>query len=117
MRHLDSMTHRRNFVRVFGAALPAGFLLPRSFAATNGKKTVKIVEFDAAGLRTGVVDAEKVEKPAAEWKKQLTAQQYKITREADTEYPGTGKYASFHGDGLYHCICCDTSLVRFQNQI
>jgi len=107
---IDSKTHRRNFIKLFGAALPTAFLLPRAFAATNGKKTVKIVEFDASGLRTGVADLEKVEKSAAEWKKQLSPQQYKIAREADTEYPGTGKYAYNHADGLYHCICCDTTL-------
>ena len=33
-----------------------------------------------------------------------------VTRQAGTEYPGTGKYANNHADGLYHCICCDTVL-------
>jgi len=79
-------------------------------AATSSKKTVKIVQFDAAGVRTGVVELEKVEKPVAEWKKQLSPEQFQITRNAGTEIPGTGKYANNHADGLYHCICCDTVL-------
>jgi len=73
-------------------------------------KTVRIVEFSSAGVRTGVVQVEKIEKPAAEWRKQLTAEQFAVTRQAATEPPGTGKYANNHDDGLYHCICCDTVL-------
>jgi hypothetical protein len=47
---------------------------------------------------------EKVEKPEAEWKKQLSAQQFEIARQAGTERPGTGKYAHNHYDGLYSCF-------------
>ena len=35
---------------------------------------------------------------------------FEVTRQAGTEYPGTGKYANNHADGLYHCICCNTVL-------
>jgi len=100
---------RRLFLKLIGSGISAG-VIQRSFAGTSGKKTVRIVEFDAAGVRTGVVEVEKVEKSIADWKKQLTPQQFQITRQADTEYPGTGKYANNHADGLYHCICCDTVL-------
>ena len=69
-----------------------------------------IAEFGPAGVRTGVVEVEKVVKPIAEWKKQLTSEQFAIARQAGTEAPGTGKYDKNHDDGLYHCICCDTVL-------
>ena len=88
------------------AALLSGARL--TFAAE--RKTVRIAEFNAAGVRTGVADVEKIEKTAAEWKKQLTPEQFAIAREAGTEAPGTGKYANNHADGLYHCVCCDTVL-------
>jgi peptide-methionine (R)-S-oxide reductase len=101
---------RRSFLKHMAAGLPAALLIPATFGASNGKKTVRIVEFNAAGLRTGVVEVEKVEKPDAEWKKQLTAEQFDITRRAGTEMPGTGKYANNHADGLYYCICCNTAL-------
>src|SRR5215472_10555460 len=101
------MNRRRQFLKSIGATLPAAFAL-RKLSAATGKKTVRIVQFDPAGLRTGVADLEKVEKPAAEWKKQLTPEQFEIARQAGTERPGTGKYAYSHEDGLYHCICCDT---------
>ena len=106
----SSNPQRRRFLKLVGASLPAAFALRTVSAATTGKKTVRIVEFDASGVRTGVMDVEKVEKTVAEWKKQLTADQFQIARQAGTEYPGTGKYASNHADGLYDCICCNTIL-------
>nr|WP_225869848.1 peptide-methionine (R)-S-oxide reductase MsrB [Glaciimonas sp. PCH181] len=52
----------------------------------------------------------KVVKKDAEWRALLSASSYQVTRQAGTEVPFTGKYASNHADGIYHCICCDTAL-------
>lgn len=101
---------RRQFLKSLGLSLPAFFAFRASMAAGNGKKTVRIVQFDAAGLRTGVLEVDKVEKTPSDWKKQLTAEQFEITRQAGTERAASGKYAFNHEDGLYHCICCDTVL-------
>jgi peptide-methionine (R)-S-oxide reductase len=104
---LRSTQSRRAFLKVGAGCFPAAQM---AFGAVAGKKTLRIVEFDASGVRTGVVEVEKVEKPLAEWKKQLTPEQFEVTRRAATERPGSGKYANNHDDGLYHCICCDTVL-------
>lgn len=54
----------------------------------------------------------KVFKSDAEWKKQLSPLQYKVTRRAATERPGTGEYA-FHAEpGIYTCVCCNTPLFE-----
>jgi peptide-methionine (R)-S-oxide reductase len=104
-------SHRRLFLKLLGASVPAATLLKTASAFGTGKtKLVKIVEFDASGVRTGVVEVEKIEKPLAEWKKQLDPEQFEVTRQAGTERPGSGKYAYNHADGLYHCICCNTVL-------
>jgi len=100
---------RRRFLK-FAGGVPAAAVLHGSFASGAEKKTVRIVEFDSSGARKGVVVVEKVEKTVAEWKKQLTPEQFAIARQAGTERAGTGKYADHHADGLYHCICCDTVL-------
>src|SRR6202789_298822 len=106
------MTHRRLFLKMLGASVPTAMAVKTlsAFASTGKKQTVKIVEFDASGVRTGVVEVEKIEKPLADWKKQLDPEQFQVTRQAGTERPFTGKYASNHTDGLYHCICCNTVL-------
>ena len=101
---------RRELLKRLASGIPAVLLVQNSIGASTRKRTVRIVEFNDAGLRTGVVEVEKVEKSDAEWKKQLTTEQFEITRRAATERPGTGKYAYNHADGLYHCICCDTVL-------
>jgi peptide-methionine (R)-S-oxide reductase len=106
----DSSNPRRQFLKLLGAGIPAAFAFRALSAASTGKKTVRIVQFDAAGIRTGVVEMDKVEQPLAEWKKQLTPEQFQIARQAGTERAGSGKYAYNHEDGLYHCICCDTVL-------
>src|ERR1700677_1158452 len=108
------MTHRRLFLKMLGASVPTAMAVRTlsAFASTGKKQTVRIVEFDASGVRTGVVEVEKGEKPQDEWKKQLTAEQFQVTREAGTEFPGTGKYANNHADGLYHYTCCNTVLYN-----
>jgi peptide-methionine (R)-S-oxide reductase len=100
---------RRLFLKRIGASLPAAMVF-RAASAFAAVKKVRIVEFDSAGVRTGVVEVDKIEKPLAEWKKQLSPEQFEVTRQAGTEIPFTGKYAKNHEDGLYSCICCNTVL-------
>ncbi len=42
----------------------------------------------------------------------LTEEQYKITQDAATERPFTGKYVDHKADGSYRCICCDAPLFN-----
>jgi peptide-methionine (R)-S-oxide reductase len=104
MSLINRNTGRRGFLAALGLSSIAA-------AATDGKvKMVKIVNFDAAGKRVGVEEVPKVVKSDDEWRKQLSPQQFEVTRHADTERAFTGKYAETHDDGIYHCICCNTPL-------
>ncbi len=73
-------------------------------------KEVTIENFSAAGVSLGKVKVTTVVKPDDEWRKQLSADAYQVTRHEGTERPFSGKYNDHHGDGLYRCICCDTAL-------
>jgi len=66
---------------------------------------VTLVEFADDGTRKGKIKVEKVRKPDAEWQKQLTPEQFYVTRKKGTERP----FAN-HEKGIYRCICCDTAL-------
>jgi len=54
--------------------------------------------------------AEKVQKDEAAWKKQLTQNQYYVTRQKGTEPPFTGEYESTEAAGTYKCVCCGQAL-------
>jgi len=55
---------------------------------------------------------DKVEKADAEWRAQLTPEQYQVTRKAGTERAFTGEYTDEEAPGTYRCICCETPLFR-----
>ena len=55
---------------------------------------------------------EKVVKTEAEWKEQLTDQQYYVTREKGTERAFTGEYWDHKGKGTYNCVCCSLPLFE-----
>lgn len=45
-----------------------------------------------------------------EWRKKLTPEQYRITREKGTERAFTGKYHASKEPGMYKCACCGKPL-------
>jgi peptide-methionine (R)-S-oxide reductase len=58
----------------------------------------------------------KVIKTDQEWRKQLTPEQYAVTRRKATERPFTGEYQACHESGIYQCICCGTPLFSSETK-
>lgn len=57
-----------------------------------------------------VSPSQKVVKSDEEWRKQLSAEQYHITRNAGTEPAFSGKYWKTKDAGMYTCSCCGQPL-------
>ena len=55
---------------------------------------------------------EKVTRKKEEWRKQLTAQEYHVTREKGTEIPFSGQYNESKKHGTYQCVCCGSDLFQ-----
>lgn len=85
----------------------AASVLACSSSFNNSNETGSVnpgAQIDAAS------DSDKVVKTTEEWRKQLTPEQYYVTREAGTERAFTGKYWDHHETGTYYCVCCDLPL-------
>ena len=54
--------------------------------------------------------SDKVNKSDAEWREQLSSQQYEVARHKGTERAFTGEYWNTKKDGIYQCVCCGQPL-------
>jgi methionine-R-sulfoxide reductase len=81
--------------------------------------TVEVRLLDKDGVLGPKVRVPQVIKTDAEWRKQLTAEQYKIARAKGTEPAFCGAFYDNHKRGVYYCVCCDlplfTSEAKFES--
>src|SRR5260221_11491563 len=106
-RRGNSMS-RRDIFRLFGFGAASASAVLLGGKGRGG--TLNIVDFDDSGVRKGVSQVEKVVKTDAEWRAQLTKEQFEVTRKAGTERAFTGNTWDNHKPGIYRCICCETAL-------
>jgi methionine-R-sulfoxide reductase len=71
---------------------------------------VKVRVFDEKGELLPAAPTPKVVKSDAEWRKQLTAEQYQVARGKGTERPFCGVFYDHKKPGIYNCICCGLPL-------
>jgi peptide-methionine (R)-S-oxide reductase len=64
----------------------------------------------------GYIMSEKIVRTDAEWRKQLTTEQYHVTREQGTEMAFTGDTWNNHEKGIYQCVCCGNKLFSSEHK-
>jgi methionine-R-sulfoxide reductase len=114
------MINRRNFLTqlgggaaIFTGLFPAGRLLHAAVPATSSETgLVNVRVFGPDGKLTPPIEMAKVVKTDAQWRHQLTADQYQIARGKGTEPAFCGIFYDNHKDGVYHCICCALPLFQ-----
>ena len=71
---------------------------------------MKLRVFNRAGQLVGPVEASPVVKTDAEWRAQLTPEQFSIARGKGTERSFCGTLLDNHREGVYTCVCCGLPL-------
>lgn len=103
--------HRRQFIKI----LSTGFALSlwgnltvtgKLFAQADGRIRVW------SASEGSYIMADKVVKTEAEWRAQLTPEQYHVTREHGTERAFSGAYDKHYAKGVYQCVCCGQDLFH-----
>ncbi len=86
-------------------------------AAENGSgEPVSIVLFSDSGRRLQTVRVRKVVKPVEQWRKELSAEPFAVTRQGATEFSFHNLYWNNHKRGIYRCVCCGNALFRSEDK-
>jgi peptide methionine sulfoxide reductase MsrB len=73
-------------------------------------KSVSVKVFNTSGQLVGPLDLPRVQKTDAEWRAQLTAEQFAVARAHGTERPFCGTLLDNKRAGVYSCVCCGLPL-------
>ncbi len=58
----------------------------------------------------------RVVKTDEEWQRELSADEFAVTRRGETEPAFTGRYWDHHEAGVYRCVCCGSVLFRSEEK-
>ena len=108
----EDMKKQMRFLIQNTAALILAFLI---LSCTSENKEVATPDIQTSSFDTNLNSIkedtiQKIVKTEAEWKKQLTDEQYYVSRQAGTERAFTGKYWDNKAEGIYTCIGCNLPL-------
>lgn len=109
-------------MKVIGLMLLAASVLLTSCTKTNaaGDPKGKMKQVGQVKVyseqKKGYVTVDRVVKSDDEWKKNLTPEQFHVTRKKETERAFTGEYWNNHDKGVYKCICCGNDLYSSETK-
>lgn len=108
----------KKMVMLLSIVMGTGFLFlsgcgnasPPSSADSRPKGKVRVRLILENGQLSEVKTMDKIWKSDEEWRKQLTPEQYHVTRGKGTEAAFCGAFFDHHAPGLYRCVCCGLPL-------
>jgi peptide-methionine (R)-S-oxide reductase len=107
----DDIARRRVMMIVPAVIVGGGAIVWRLTEPPSARAAlVTIVEFSDAGVRQGAVQRLQVVRSDADWRAQLTSQQFWSARRGTTDTPFTGTFYQSHETGIYRCVCCGNAL-------
>ena len=95
------------FIGLFLCTVAAG-IAATSIAGPQKPGLIRVYSVE----KKGYVMTERVIKSDVEWRKQLTPEQFRVTRKKGTEKPFANEYWNNHEKGIYRCVCCGLDLYR-----
>ena len=91
--------------------------LPAAMLQATGSGAMKPSQLRLySAAKKGYIMSEKVIKSPEEWRRQLTPEQFHVTREQGTERAFTGASWNNHEHGIYQCICCGNDLYSSEHK-
>jgi len=94
------------------AAIAAAHWAKGSDSMKADASTVTVRLLDKDGKLTEPQTVARVVKTDAEWRKQLTEEQYEVARDHGTERAFCGIFHDNHKTGVYSCVCCELPLFK-----
>jgi methionine-R-sulfoxide reductase len=88
----------------------AGDATPTKAATATNAPTIQVRLLGDKGQPRPKTASPKITKTDAEWRKQLTDEQYRIARRKGTEPAFCGAFYDNHKPGIYVCVCCELPL-------
>ncbi len=89
--------------------------IPPANAAGSGPE-ITLALFSDQGESLGTQSVRKIVRTDAEWRRQLSSEQFAVTRKQSTEYPFHNLYWNEHATGIYRCVCCGNAVFRSQEK-
>ncbi len=89
-----------------------GLIALWAFAGVSAEEFVRVYSVEEGAY----VMTEKVVKSDEEWKEQLSAEEFRVTRQKGTERAFTGEYDKHQEEGVYRCVCCGLDLFSSETK-